>query len=113
NPHYDPQRQSLGEVQMFARQMDLAAMTPTDDPAICSTTFCLASLAREYLAYQPDTEGDIVLALPAGNYSVRTFDAAAGTMRTSSIHWTGGRRTFARPAGVGEDWLLHVRAAGM
>lgn len=110
HPGYDPQRKSLGDVQIYANKMDLGRMIPTDDPAVCSTTFCLAHPGREYLAYQPLVTGDITLNLPAGSYDVETFNAADSTKQTSTIQWSGGPRTFARPSHAGEDWVLYVKA---
>lgn len=109
NPHYDPQRKSLGDVQLFATKMDLAKMTPVSDPLICSTTFCLANMGKEYLAYQPDVSKEIILQLPSGKYTVETFDTAASQSETSTLKWEGGKKTFALPEHVSEDWVLYVK----
>lgn len=110
NPHYDPQRKSLGDVQLFTKRLDLANIRPVSDPSVCSTTFCLVNPGREYLAYQPDTDGDITLALPRGNYRVETFDAISNEIAKTELEWLGGRKKFPRPAHVAEDWVLYVVA---
>jgi len=110
NPHYDPQRKSLGDVQLFAKRMDLSRIQPVSDPSVCSTTYCLVNTGREYLAYQPYAEGGIVLQLPAGNYVVETFDTIDSKTEKTTIKWTGGNRTFPKPGHVSEDWVLYVKA---
>jgi len=109
NPHYDPQRKSLGDLQVFARKMDLAALKPTDDAGICSTTFCLASAGKEYLAYQPDTNAGIVLKLPAGSYDIELFDTTTGKGKKAKLKWDGGKKTFPKPSHAKEDWVLYIK----
>lgn len=110
HPHYDPQRKSLGDVQLYARKMDLAGMKPTADPLHCSTTFCLVNAGKEYLAYQPAAKAGIVLQLPSGSYDVETFDTAEGSTAMNAIKWEGGNRNFPKPSHVNEDWVLYVKA---
>lgn len=110
NPHYDPQRKSLGDVQLFVKKMDLARIKPVSDPLVCSTTFCLANTGKEYLAYQPEVNNEITLQLPSGTYAVETFDATNSKTETSTIQWVGGNKTFAKPAHTSEDWVLYVKA---
>jgi hypothetical protein len=109
HPHYDPQRKSLGDVQLFAKRMDLARLKPVSDPEVCSTTFCLVSPGREYLAYQPQATGDISVSLPAGNYTEERFDTISSVSEKVSFKWPGGVRTFKKPAHTPEDWVLYVR----
>jgi hypothetical protein len=111
HPHYDPQRKSLGDVQRFARKMDLAQIKPVSDPLVCSTTFCLMSEGTEYLAYQPAVVGDIVLNLPSGKYRVEMFDVVSGKSVLSDINWGGGNKTFEKPNHISEDWVLYIRSS--
>jgi hypothetical protein len=109
HPHYDPQRKSLGDVQLFARKMDLAALSPVADPLVCSTTFCLANAGKEYLVYQPDVKKDVRLRLPRGSYSVETFDTITSESKTADLDWSGGTKTFTHPNHAREDWVLYVK----
>lgn len=109
HPHYDPQRKSLGDIQLFSKRMNLAAMKPEADPSLCSTTFCLAASGQEYLAYQPKTEGDISLTLPAGRYQVEYLDPVSSLVEKSELKWSGGVSAFAKPGQFREDWVLYVR----
>ena len=111
HPHYDPQRKSLGDVQLFARRMDLSQIKPVSDASICSTTYCLVNPGKEYLAYQPDVNSEIVLQLLPGKYRIETFDTANSKSESSALKWEGGKKTFAKPAHVGEDWVLYVKVA--
>lgn len=108
NPHYDPQRKSLGDVQKFARKMNLAEMKPVDDPAICSTTYCLLREGREYLAYQPDVRDGIVLQLPAGTYRAEAFDTATDERKIFRVTSNGEPREFPKPEMFTEDWILYL-----
>jgi hypothetical protein len=110
HPHYDPQRKSLGDVQLFAKRMDLSRTKPVSDPLHCSTTFCLANPRREYLAYQPDVNQEISLQLPAGNYIAEMFDTSTSKTEKTNFKWSGGNKAFPKPAHVAEDWALFVRA---
>ena len=110
NPHYDSQRKSMGDVLRFAEKMDIAAMLPVRIPAICSTTFCLMNKGREYLAYQPETNGAIMLELPKGVYEIESFDTMDNSVKTEKLEWDGGEKDFPKPGHVSEDWVLHVRS---
>ena len=109
HPHYDPQRKSLGDVQRFAKRMDLARMKPVADAALCSSTFCLMAAGEEYLAYQPNMNADITVDLPAGNYNIEKFDAISSKVRKEEVRWSGGKRSFSKPDHVAEDWILHIK----
>lgn len=110
NPHYDPQRKSLGDVQRFARRMNLAEMKPVADPTVCSTTFCLVHERREYLAYQPDVQAGIILQLPAGPYRAEAFDTATAERKIFKVTSAGKSKEFSKPDTFAEDWLLYLRA---
>ncbi len=110
NPHYDPQRKSLGDVQRYSKRLDLTNVKPVSDPSICSTTFCLMNVGRQYLAYQPDAHGDITLELPSGSYQIETFDTKNSSTAKADLQWTGGKKHFQKPGHVPEDWILFVVA---
>ncbi|MEW5979589.1 MAG: hypothetical protein AB1898_27645 [Acidobacteriota bacterium] len=110
SPLWDPQRKSLGDTLRFADKMRyLVETTPTTDTNICSTGYCLYSVGKEYLAYQPLVSGSITLDLAPGSYKVETFDTTDSSTKTTQVkNWTGGKRTFQRPSHVREDWVLYV-----
>jgi hypothetical protein len=110
NPLWDPQRKSLGNTLRFANKMkDLAATLPTADTNLCSTGYCLYSSGSEYVAYQPAASGSITLDLAAGSYKVETFDTDDSSTETTRISdWAGGKRTFAKPSHVNQDWVLYL-----
>jgi len=108
NPHYDPQRKSLGDIQLFAAKVDRAQMIPVTDPDICSTTFCLMNKDAECLAYQPQVDGNITIHLAPGNYEVETFDTVDSSSEISTIRWNGGDKTFTKPAHISEDWIILI-----
>tara|TARA_R110002167_G_scaffold128570_6_gene310918 strand:- start:3099 stop:4247 length:1149 start_codon:yes stop_codon:yes gene_type:complete len=110
NPHYDPQRKSLGDIQTFARQIDLIQTIPTIDSTICSTRFCMVNPGKEYLAYQPDTLGHINLDLSLGTYNVEYFDSKTSEKVLSTVVSKGGKKIFNRPADFKADWILLVKA---
>jgi hypothetical protein len=71
-------RAAMGHTLRYARKMNLADMTPTDDAKMCSTRYCLRNPGVEYLVYQPQ-EDPIVLQLPAATWQVEWFDPKTGT----------------------------------
>ncbi|MBK7709966.1 MAG: hypothetical protein IPJ37_02580 [Bacteroidales bacterium] len=73
-PLWDPQRRSLGNTLLFANKMKYLEDTqPTEDTNMCSTGYCLYSIGKEYIAYQPDVSGSITLDLAKGSYKVETL----------------------------------------
>jgi PKD repeat protein len=67
-------RKAMGRALDFAHRMNLATMTP--QPALCSTTYCLAD------ASGPDAE--VVVYLPSGGTTTVNLGAASGTFR---VEW--------------------------
>lgn len=109
NPHYDPQRKSMGDILRYAEKADIANMIPVTDSVFCSTTFCLMNLNKEYIAYQPDKEKNITIALNKGEYKIETFDTIDSSVNSMTIFWNGGNKTFAKPAHISEDWVLYIK----
>ena len=75
-------RAAMGHTLTYARKMNLADMTPTDDAKVCSTRYCLRNPGVEYLVFQPQDE-PIVLQLPAATWQVEWFDPRAGYGRAN------------------------------
>lgn len=107
-PHFDPQRKSLGDILRYAAKMDMVNMLPCSDSTFCSTGFCLAG-PGEYIIYQPDTDGDIAISVPRGKYQVESFDTVDSSTAEETIRWKGGKKIFAKPAHVSEDWVLLIQ----
>ena len=109
HPHYDPQRKSLGDIQRYARRIDLVRALPTNELSFCSTSYCMVYPGQEYLAYQPDTLGDISIDLPEGSYYVEFFDAATSDTVRSTVSTKGGMTHFLRPETFKNDFVLLVK----
>jgi len=109
NPHYDPQRKSLGDILRYAQKSDIVSMIPVSDSLICSTTFCLMNQGKEYIIYQPDLKKDITVNLPKGEYKFETFDTKDSSISDQTIRWEGGLKMFQKPTHISEDWVLYIR----
>lgn len=109
NPHYDPQRKSMGDILRYAEKADMVNMVPVTDSTFCSTTFCLLNQEKEYIIYQPDKEKKITIALNKGEYRIETFDTIDSSVNSMAISWDGGNKTFTKPAHVSEDWVLYIK----
>jgi hypothetical protein len=89
-------RAAMGQTLMYARKMDLAAMTPHGD--LSNTRYCLAAPGREYLVYQPGA-GSFQLRLSAEEttFTVEWFDPKTGkTAKAPSIK-ASEQATFTPP----------------
>lgn len=109
NPHYDPQRKSLGDILRYAAKADMANMVPVTDSTLCSTTFCLKNHAKEYIVYQPNKNKNITIALLAGEYKIETFDTIDSSVESTTFFWNGGNKIFPKPAHISEDWVLYIK----
>ncbi|MHC4401986.1 MAG: DUF6298 domain-containing protein [Planctomycetota bacterium] len=90
-------RAAMGDTLSFAGRIDLAAMTPTDDPDECSTRHCLRHPGREYLVYQPKA-GPFTLVVKAGKYQIEWFRPPTGkTVERGHIEAGDGSRRFTPP----------------
>jgi len=91
-------RAAMGHTLTLARRMDLAAMTPTDDPGGCSTRYCLRNVGIEYLIYQAKT-GVFDAVIRAGTYRYEWLSPFTGeTIATGQRRVAGGRTHFGPPA---------------
>jgi len=108
NPHYDPQRKSLGDILKYAGKTKMAEMVPVADSLICSTTFCLMNQGNEYIIYQPDAGLEIVVNLPTGNYQAEFFDTIDSSVSNQTIKTSGGKMVIRKPDHVAEDWVLYL-----
>jgi hypothetical protein len=109
NPHYDPQRKSMGDILRYAEKMDIVNMIPVSDSLICSTTFCLMNQGKEYIIYQPDKDKTVTINLPQGEYKSETFNTIDSSVATMRFKWSGGEKIFTKPSHCGEDWVLYIK----
>jgi hypothetical protein len=109
NPHYDPQRKSIGDILQYAKKVDLANMIPVTDSSLCSTTYCLMNIGKEYIIYQPKIDEGILLDLPSGTYKAEIFDTIDSSVSKSAFEWNGGIKIFEKPYHVSEDWVLYIK----
>ena len=102
-------RAAMGHTLAYARRMNLAGMTPTDDAKVCSTRYCLRNPGIEYLVFQPQNDA-IVLQLPAATWQIEWFDPRQGTIvQTRQVTLGDGKQVFAAPfAGAA---VLYLKAA--
>jgi hypothetical protein len=102
-------RRAMGDTLVYARKMNLVAMTPRTD--LASTGYTLANPGAEYLVYQPDN-GAFTVTLLAGIYSVEWFDprtrvtAPAAAITVAS----NGSPSFTPP--FTSDAVLYLRLTG-
>ena len=90
-------RQAMGQARRLASRVNLAAMSPTDNPAVCSTRYCLRNPGRDHILYQP-RGGPFTVQLPAGSYRVEWLDATDGRVQSlGTIRAESGPREFTPP----------------
>lgn len=97
DPRWNPVRRALGYTRRWAERIDLARLTPTDDPALCSTRYCLQQPGGAYLIYQPHA-ASLAMRLPPGRYAGEWFDPVKGkTIRRVTVTARGGQHRFTAP----------------
>ena len=84
-------------------------MIPVTDSSLCSTTYCLMNIGKEYIIYQPKIDEGILLDLPSGTYKAEIFDTIDGSVSKSAFEWNGGIKIFEKPYHVSEDWVLYIK----
>ena len=105
NPLWAPIRQNMGYTLLFARRMNLAAMTPKNE--LASTQYCLANPSAEYLVYLPDRAPVAVdLSQASGPLAVEWFDPQTGKMPLASVVQGGAHRSFTSP--LRADAVLYI-----
>jgi hypothetical protein len=103
---YDPNnandvslRDNLGYAALYARRMNLAAMTP--QPSLCSTGFCLAkatSSSAEYIVYLPNGGSvNVNLSATTENMAVEWFKPSSGATFGGGSVSGGATKSFTAP----------------
>jgi len=110
NHYYDFVRYALGDTVLYSKKFrNLSDMIPSSSSSLCSTTYCLRDTVNgEYISYSP-YGSDSTLSLPAGNYTVETFDVEDRSKEVTELSKQGGGdMTFSKPDHVKNDWVLYV-----
>jgi uncharacterized protein DUF6298 len=112
DPRWEPVRRAMGDTVRFAGKVDLASMTPSDDPADCSTRYCMREPGVAYLVYQPGA-GRFDLRVAAGRYRAEWFSASTGeTLVQKATHFEDGVHTLEPPFAGDAVLLLTPAGAG-
>jgi hypothetical protein len=92
----DSARTAMGQVQRFARRIDLAAMKP--EGGLSATGYCLAARGREYLVFQHD-KGEFTLDLKdaPGDFDVEWMDINQNRLIMAGRTQGGAVQTFTTP----------------
>jgi hypothetical protein len=89
----------MGRALDFANRMNLATMTP--QPALCSTTYCLADASgadAEILVYLPSGGTTTVnLGAASGTFNVEWRNAATNAVVSGGTTTGGATRSFTAP----------------
>ncbi len=95
----DSAREAMGQTRRYAQKIDLAAMTPAGE--LSQTGYCLASRGKEYLVFQPGSQGEfrVNLSDAPGTFSVEWFNVNTGTAVAGKPVSGGGSRTLTTPFG--------------
>lgn len=98
--------------QRFLEATDFHTMAPHDELAFGGTTYVLADPPRSYIACADSLRGEVGLkALAPGAYDLTWVDCVTGrTVEQKSVQVPRGDRTWPRPAGVGPELAVWVRA---
>jgi len=104
DPYWNTIRTALSQTATYAKQLDLANMTPQN--ALCSTTFCLASPGHQYLVYSP-SGGSFTVTLAPGTYNYQWFNPAANVVAAGGTVVASGAMTFNPPFSGDAVLVLH------
>jgi len=106
DPRFDLLRRNMGYTLRYAREVNLAAMTPRGE--LASTGFCLAELGKEYLVYLPEGGAVTVdLSAASGPIAVEWFNPRSGET-TQGPSMSGSRKSSFTPPFDG-DAVLYLR----
>ena len=106
DPKWEPIRRSMGYTLMYAKKMNLLAMTPHG--ALSSTGYCLANLGVEYLFYQPESNQPFTVTLKPAEYRYEWFDPQTGKMGDEGIINVDSEKQNFTPSLKG-DAVLYLR----
>ncbi len=106
----DSARQGMKQTRQYAEKINLAAMTPQNQ--LASTGYCLADKGREYLAFQPGSQGQFSVDLrdARGSCAVEWMNVSTGAIVAGKRVEGGARRTF--PAPFGGPAAVYIKCSG-
>ncbi|MDO8522827.1 MAG: glycosyl hydrolase [bacterium] len=102
-----PSRNALKYIQIYAKKMNLAAMTPQG--ALTSTGYALANVGTEYLIYQPKSNTAFTLNLAVGTYAYEWFNPTTGLIVQTSSVSGGATKSFTAP--FSGDAVLYLKVS--
>lgn len=100
---FPPIRKALGDVRAWSEEINLIGMTP--QPNLCSSSYCLANIGKEYLVYFPPNKNTVTIKLPKGNYIAQWFDINS---RKKSSHEQFDHNTGRKSFKTTSPSLLHI-----
>ncbi len=98
-PSLERARLAMGNTRQYASRIGLASMAPRGD--LCSTTYCLVAVGREYLVYQP-TNGPFSVNLRAAGgrqFALEWMHPVTGAITRAGVVQGGDVRAFSPPFG--------------
>lgn len=106
----DSARDAMGQARMLSERVNLAQMVPIDN--LSETQYCLASIGREYVVFQPGNKGEFMLNLndAPGTFAVEWLNTATGNSIMAKPIKGGGIRTFPTP--FGGPGVLYLKLMG-
>ncbi len=110
DPYWNTIRTALSQTATYARQIDLAHMTPQN--TLCETNpplpgYCLVSSGQQYLVYSPAGGAFTVTLLP-GTYNYQWFNPATNAVAATGTIKVTGAHTFVTPFSGDAVLLLKV-----
>jgi hypothetical protein len=105
--------EACGNLARFMGSTPLTNMSPHDELAAGGTDYVVASPGEAYIAYAHSLSGEIGIRMKAGTYDLTWIDIPSGlTVERRGLRVSSGVRTFHRPAGIGTELAVLVRARG-
>jgi hypothetical protein len=112
DPYWSTIRTALSQTATYARQIDLAHITPQN--TLCPTTsgkpgFCLVYSGQQYLVYSP-TGGAFTVTLAPGTYNYQWFNPAANAVAATGTITiaANGAQSFSAPFSGDAVLLLKI-----
>ena len=105
----DSAREAMDQARRYAEKINLVGMSPAGE--LSSTGYCLAESGREYLVFQPGSQGifSVNLSDVPGKCTVEWLSVISQISLDGQDVTGGGRRTFSTP--FGDPAVLHLKCS--